>query len=379
LGWWDDIFELEISLDSEHFTNRGGLLGSAKCPLYDTKSTITGKVIVTPPPNTAVWQYGVDVELQGSVSQFTDFETSEYLKVKTKVSDEGYISAKTEFAFEIDLTKVKNFLILETYDGELFHYSYELIVTIVRPWYTFNVQKAAMLAIQNVHEAPRGDKLDDVAQSLIEKGSEAPISHVIKINDYSGTCFLTYDHLCYNIGDVLIGNLTFKEDPQIHIAEVKLVLYKIEKADVEESEYNVKEQIIDISKATVVKEPEKGEEPTETVQEQVPNDAGEEQKAAERVADEPEVKTAKVSPDEVELKPPIGPVAEKLVTFEFKMEPVSHTLGVTLHEDLKEADVFLSVRYYLRLVIKDIQGNTYWNTNEVILYRKALKGTSQVV
>mmetsp|Transcript_10632 Transcript_10632/g.12802 ORF Transcript_10632/g.12802 Transcript_10632/m.12802 type:complete len:362 (-) Transcript_10632:94-1179(-) len=359
LGWWSDPLEVEISLDSNNFTNRSGVLGLPKCPVYSNDSKVSGKVKVVPVGSSPVWHYGIEVLLQSSIVLFEDFDTCDYLKAKTTLCGEGYISEATEFNFEIDLKAIEKFDILDTYDGELVSVNYEVIATILRPWYTFEISKSSFLSIKNVVAAPLGDNLDEISRSLLGDAASRKISVI----DYPGICELEYDNLCYNIGDTLKGSLHLREDPKCRIAEVVLVFYKVEQADGDVGEFVVKETKIDV---------------TDTTGDSTIDPCTEDSKPNVVSADAPtssNKETPKV--DDGSSKRPNG--FEGKIPIEFKISAVSHTLAVTVEKQLKEVEINYSVRYYLRVKITDAKGDSHWNTNEIPIYRSSLQDISQGV
>ena len=172
-GWIKDILDLELTLDNSppFVRDQGSIFTipsesySGHAPLYDSKSTIKGKVIITSPPDCTIFTQQIGIRLNESVTFVDPYITNELQDATTdkKLSEsERYIDGRLEFPFEIDLTNV----ILEQgksgelrpfvddYVGGTFGIKHALIVTVERPFYTFPVEKSFPVSIYTVDAAP---------------------------------------------------------------------------------------------------------------------------------------------------------------------------------------------------------------------------------
>mmetsp|Transcript_16459 Transcript_16459/g.18615 ORF Transcript_16459/g.18615 Transcript_16459/m.18615 type:complete len:369 (+) Transcript_16459:216-1322(+) len=357
LGWFEDIFELKIEVESDHMTKRHTLLVQDECPLFDSSKKITGKVVVKPPEGSSVWQWGTKLEFEGVISFFETLNTSSVVRKEIDIGKEGYISEETEYEFSIDLAEFKEVALLDSYNGDLFSIGYNLIATIQRPWYTFDVMKVSWIALQSVNPAPEGpDDQGTLGGKMLESGPEAPIRREITINDYVHQCQFKYDRVSYNIGSTLKGELSFKTAKSCPITSAALVFYRIEKGDGAENEVILKEKPIEHESIKAKEQSSKAEE------EEKPTEENAAPAEKEEAADNSEADKA----DDEESPSLVAPI-------EFIMDGEKLTSGISVADTLDDK-AFVSVRYFLRLMIADADGRKYWNTNEVLMYRNVVAG-----
>lgn len=354
------MFDVEIKLDSARKISLKGFLLEQNVPLYRSDEKITGKVVVKSPPNRTVSHYGISVELESSIQFYESLNSvsvspnSESAVVEAQ--KDGAIGGEVEVPFELDLAKCKSqegIPILESYDGEKFDVRHTLVVTIRRPWYTFNVTRVASVAIQNIAPAP---PTDEDARNVPTQLAIVPRNPSIEVDDCGGKCNFEYGRAHWNIGDTLTGNISFT-DLEKPIVMLKLVLYKIEVADGDTQEKTVKELYL-------VNPSKEGAQPKQTEGE-VANSTPVEQKASE-------AKLAHVRTEPVASGTSV-PVSFLLVADENE----GVTLGPT-YDELNEAENPVNVHHYLRLMMEDADGKKSWNTHEIILYRSKLSGLSSV-
>jgi hypothetical protein len=262
-----------------------------------------------------------------------------------------------EVPFELDLSKCKNkdgTPVLESYDGEKFDVRHTLVVTVKRPWYTFNVTRVASMAIQNIAPAP---PTDAEARLVPTQLAIVPRVPVIEVDDCGGKCTFNYGRAHWNIGDTLTGTIGFAELEK-PITVLKLVLYKIEVADGDTQEKTVKE--------LVIVNPTNQAPPAPKVL----NADGTEAAAAPTPVTEN--KLANVRTDSIKSGE-VLPVAFVLVADESE----GIALGPT-YDELNDSENPVNVHHYLRLFMEDGDGKKAWNTHEIILYRSKLTGLSSV-
>lgn len=351
-GWFNDVFDVEIRLDSARHIALKGFLLEQNVPLYRSDEKVTGKIVVKSPPNRTVSHYGIQMELESSI-QF--YETLNSVSVSpspdtaiVEVQKDGSITGVVEIPFELDLSKCKGkdgAPLLESYDGEKFDVRHSLLVTIKRPWYTFNVTRVTSVAIQTICPAPSSDAEARAVPTQLQIVSRVA---TIEIDDCGGSCVFAYGRSHFSIGDTLMGTISFSqlEKP---VSSVKLLLYKIEVADGETQEKSIKE--LAIVSPSVPKAPEGADAATVA--------------AAEAAARNTRTDAVK-SGEEI-------PIAFLIAADE--AENVS--LGPT-YDELNDAENPVNVHHYIRLMLEDVDGKKSWNTHEVILYRKQLSGLSAI-
>jgi len=352
-GWFNDVFEVDIKLDSARKVSLKGFLLEQNVPLYRSDEKVTGKIIVKSPPNRTVSHYGLTIELESSI-QFYESLNSVSVSPSSEaacvqISKDGAITGEVEIPFELDLALCKNkdgSPVLESYDGEKFDVRHTLVATVKRPWYTFNVTRVASIAIQTVGPAP---PTDAEARLVPTQLAVVPRNPVIEVDDCGGKCSFSYGRAHWNIGDTLTGTIAFSELEK-PLVSLKLLLYKIEVADGDTQEKSIKELTI-VSTTPPVPKPAVEGQPAPVV------DAS---KLA-NVRSEP-IKSGEVLP----------------VAFVLQAdESEGVTLGPT-YDELNDAENPVNVHHYMRLFMEDGDGKKAWNTHEIILYRSKLSGLSSV-
>ena len=337
-------------MDSSRKISLKGFLLEQNVPLYRSDEKVTGKILIRSPPNRTVSHYGVQVELESSIQFYESLNsvsvspTSEASCIE--VQGPSSISGEVEVPFELDLTKCRNkdgSPVLDSYDGEKFDVRHTLVVTLKRPWYTFNVTRVASIAIQTVSPAP---PTDAEARLVPTQLAIVPRVPVIEVDDCGGKCTFSYGRAHWNIGETLTGTIAYT-DLEKPLTVLKLVLYKIEVADGDTQEKTCKELTI-VSPAAAA----------------APKAEGEAAAVDNKLAN---VRTEPIKSGEV------LPVAFMLVADENE----GVTLGPT-YDELNDSENPVNVHYYLRLFMEDGDGKKAWNTHEIILYRSKLSGLTSV-
>jgi hypothetical protein len=313
-GWFNDVFECEIIMDdSARQVVLKGFLVDQEVPLYRSDEIVRGKLKITSPPNRTCWYYGISMELESSIQFYESLNSiqSGNNEIIELIKEPGSVTGTVEIPFEFDLSKFSK--ILDTYDGEKFDVRHSLLVTLKRPWYTFNVTRNKTIAIHNVKSAPH-----ELASIPVQVAS-VPRDTVMEIDDCGGKVQFNYNKAQYNLGDVITGEIKVEvlEKP---LTSVRVLLYKIEVADGDTSEKELKEvEIVSaVAEATCRKEP---------------------------------VVTGDV-------------LTVSLPLIETELSPT--------YEELNEVEASVNVHYYLRLVVEDGEGKKSWNTHEVLLFRSKL-------
>jgi len=361
-GWFNDVFEVEIRLDSSRKISLKGFLLEQNVPLYRADEKVTGKIVIKSPPNRTVSHYGIAVELESSI-QFYESLNSVSVSPSAEsatvdVQKDGSITGEIEVPFELDLAKCKSkdgHGVLDSYDGEKFDVRHTLVVTIKRPWYTFNVSRVASIAIQNVSPTP---PTDAEARMVPTQLAIVPRVPTIEVDDCGGKCTFAYGRAHWNVGDTLTGTIGFGELEK-DISVLKLVLYKIEVADGDTQEKTVKELLI----VNPTNSPPKIAA-VEAVDGAAPAAPPPSQAMIDKYVN---VRVQPVKSGEV------LPVAFLLSGDEAE----GTSLGPT-YDELNEAENPVNVHYYIRLMMEDTDGKKAWNTHEVILYRSKLSGLTSV-
>lgn len=361
-GWFNDVFEVEIRLDSSRKVSLKGFLLEQNVPLYRADEKVTGKIVVKSPPNRTVTHYGIQVELESSIQFYESLNSVSVSSISeaacVEVQKAGAVAGEIEIPFELDLSKCKSkdgSPILDSYDGEKFDVRHTLVVTLKRPWYTFNVTRVSSVAIQNIIPAP---PTDAEARMVPTQLSVVPRASTIEVDDCGGKCTFSYGRSHWNIGDKLTGTIAYSELEK-PLSVLKIVLYKIEVADGDTQEKTVKELVI--VNPTNTPPPKPAMESVDGAP--VPPSAP----SAAEVSKYANVRTEPIKSGEV------LPVAFLLAADENEGTAIGPT-----YDELNDPENPVNVHYYLRLMMEDIDAKKAWNTHEIILYRSKLAGLSSV-
>ena len=344
------MFEVEIVLDTTRKAVSTGFLFEQNVPLYRSDEKITGQVLVTAPLDCTVSHAGVSVELESSIQFYESLNSvplvaDDAATAVVEASGAGSVKGTAAYRFELDLAKikVKQGPLTESYDGQKFDVRHSLLVTVKRPWYTFNVSRVQAIAVQTVSPAPPTD--EQARQVPMQLGVVSREAKIV-VDDCGGVCTLTYPRSHWNIGDTLLGTLEFSPLTR-PIHSVKLILYKIEVADGDTEEKSVRE--LDVVSLPVTASGG--------------NEGGGD---VERAAESGPVKRTE----------PVKGQETLHVAFVLQGEK-----GVQLsptYDELNDAESPLNVHYYLRLLLENDNGDRFWNTHEVIMYRSNVTGVSDV-
>mmetsp|Transcript_22644 Transcript_22644/g.29389 ORF Transcript_22644/g.29389 Transcript_22644/m.29389 type:complete len:371 (+) Transcript_22644:225-1337(+) len=346
-GWFADVFELEIELDKNAEIDDPGdpfilpwNTWTGKCVLFETTDTITGKLKVSAPPNRKVWHSVITVRLEEYLVGPESYGASESCALEVEVKEPGYLQGETEIPFELKLEDIEGATWNEWYTGKLLSLRHLLVVTIERPWYTFDVSRQLVVGLQKIDPAPQvsqGESVDGV------------LPHVIQVLDCGGVCNMDYHIDSYNLGSHLKGTIQLSSltNP---VVSLRILLLKVEFADGDVFESILLEH-------TVIKNPN----PTP------PEDSEEEEAEPMNLADdETVVKTQEGA--EVWM----GPVSEDIelaVDIDLKAVATMAPSFISMTQVPPETEEDLcAVRYFLRLVVYT-PPKFSWNTNEIFIHR----------
>jgi len=378
-GWFNDVFEVEIKVDDSRTTTCHSLLFQETCPLFTTSESITGEVIVRPPEGRVVWQGGIKILLECTLSFFESLSSRDEELLEITLTEPSFIEKETSFKFDIDLAKLPSDFI-ESYDGEMFSVRHTLVLTVVRPWWTFDVMRSTTISIQTLSEAPseQSQMVDDdltlpltprlsspnrevVTPSAVAPASDATMNRLRVVDVYQGLS-LIYETAVLNLGDTFRGEITLGGGNPADIAaklpsrqvcpltSLQVVIYKIETGDEDSNEVILLVHNVDLpSSSSAVAPPVEPstEDEVKQIQEQV-----------EEANNTQVVEAASYVPP----SPITIPVEIPLVKTEKSGE-----FGATI---IKKD---ITVRYFVRLVAIDTQANNFWNTHELVLYRPTVQ------
>jgi hypothetical protein len=264
-----------------------------------------------------------------------------------------------DFKFELDLSKIKyrDQPVMESYDGQKFDVRHSILVTVARPWYTFNVTRVQAIAIQTISPAPPSDDKARVVPTQLGVVSREP---KIVVDDCGGVCTLAYARSHWNIGDTLMGTIDFSE-LKAPITVVKLVLYKIEVADGDTEEKTVKELAVVAPPAAVV-----AASGTTMNADGTPAVPSSPAAAAAGAA-----AAAVAGNKNIRHEPVLG---KETLNVAFVLQGDKDMVLTPTYDELNDAENTVNVHYYLRLMLETGDGTKYWNTHEIIIYRASLTG-----
>lgn len=405
-GWFADVLNITIDLQGPRIEEDGESYIIPWHPykgsviMCDVASKISGRVIITAPAPHKIWHYGVKVQIE-EYAHFTDpFVSTDYITYEEKIANEGYIVGSTEFNFEIDLLK-SNACWHESYNGKSFGLKHTLTVTVQRPWYTFNCV---------TYEPIRMYKIQPPPESFAANNEEP--HHLIPITDCGGEVMLDIFSPHIEIRGTLRAKLYFKGLPS-PLMMAQIVLLRGEYVDNEVTEGIVfVHTVFGAGSSALASEAAKEEGyvtiskgftsrieialPGNSIQNDNDNNGstppttgstGSTVVSTPTLADDP-VRTDTM----FEVDIPIYTDNIDIPTDSFKAIELSPTFTLdpnmlTVEDSsddkrasgglcaprLKPSDKeALALKYYLRIIVQDVEENDFWNTSEVFLYRTSL-------
>jgi hypothetical protein len=366
-GYFSDVFDIDIFLDSNKKVISKGFLFEQQIQVFRSDEKITGKITVTAPPRCTVYHNGIRIDLESSIQFYESLNSvalfpSEPNTSGVEITPAGYISNSADFKFELDLAKIKyrDLPVMESYDGQKFDVRHSILITIARPWYTFNVTRVQAIAIQTISPAPPTDDQAHVVPTQLGVVSREP---KIVVDDCGGTCTLTYARSHWNIGDTLMASMEFSELLK-PITVVKLILYKIEVADGDTEEKTVKELTVVGPLPTAA--------PTNSDSTTTPSSPTAAAAAAAVAPPPPPPPAITTTSGKIVRHEPV--VGKETLNVAFVLQGDKDMVLTPTYDELNDADNTVNVHYYLRLLLETGEGDKYWNTHEIIIYRASLTG-----
>ena len=130
-GWIKDIVDITLSLDDSPILvkDNGSTFTipveayTGQAPLFNSNSTIRGKVTVTAPPDAKIYTREINIRLSEYVTFVDPYVTNELQDASTErnISDaERYIEGSEEFPFEVSQIHCASVRLGETFSTSVF-------------------------------------------------------------------------------------------------------------------------------------------------------------------------------------------------------------------------------------------------------------------
>ena len=167
-GWLNDILNLQVVFDADledttaggaHLVKSSGEDGATTSAvvfgraLFAAGAVIQGFIRVTAPGGRSVSHNGVVARLESSFVVEDDAECKELHEEELDLVPPGVIVGRMDFPFMFQGSVAR--LLAESYEGDLFSVRHTVTVTVLRPWYTFEVTQGVPVAVQRIFDIPR--------------------------------------------------------------------------------------------------------------------------------------------------------------------------------------------------------------------------------
>jgi len=354
-GWFADVFNVEIVLDKLREIDDPGdpfvlpwNSWTGKCCLFLVNEVISGKIIVNSPPHRSVWHGGITVRVEEYLMGPETYGATESCALEILVLEPGYIKGETVVPFSLDLAQLEGAVWNEWYSGKLLSLRHLLIVTIERPWYTFDVSRQIVLGLQKVEPAPSTSQGET---------TEGVPSHVLNVLDCGGQCSFAYHIDSYNLGGDITGEIQLA-NLSVPVISLRILLIKVEFADGDVYESVLLEH-------TVVHNPNPA--PLPPPEAEIKEEAGEElnedldQEQMMDYTNDPSV--VKTSEEGVPIVGPIKENTDLSVKLQLCKVPKMTPSFISMAQVVPESEEDLcAVRYFVRLLVLTSE-KLSWNTN----------------
>jgi hypothetical protein len=195
LGWFNDIFQLRVYFDADLVDphqvavatppsdeDEDDAVYTSEVPLFVAGAAVQGFIRVVAPPGRTVSHNGISIVLRSTLVSADEDISSELREEEMDVVPEGKIAGTVDMPFVFPGVLTSG--LANSYEGTLFSVRHVVVVTVARPWYTFEVTRTAGFGIQRLFDIPTrcsyalelsssGETTETVA-AVAEGGSASP-------------------------------------------------------------------------------------------------------------------------------------------------------------------------------------------------------------
>ena len=247
-GWLNDIFSLSLHLDADTETYAAiphtvkDVLSVDGEPrqehfrcVFASGAPVRGFLRVLAPPGRSVRHAGITAKLESSFYSLDDVSSRELYEEEVIVIGSDEVDGVVDYPFVFPGTGKTP--LAESYEGDMFSIRHTLTLTVLRPWYTFEVSTSMPVEVQRVHviEQPAVPSVPQL------EGEDAPIDAqlalygpqelVLDTLPGGGTVVANWEKGCFELGERLLGTIMFVGVPEATpVVLVKLAIVKIEYA-----------------------------------------------------------------------------------------------------------------------------------------------------
>ncbi|CAM9433199.1 unnamed protein product [Phaeothamnion confervicola] len=441
-GWFRDVFDVAVALDggvAALDTPAMAAVPSAefkrRIRLFDADEPISGVVDIKAPFRRWVWCSGITVTLEEHlVAADGDLDGGDVVgSISARAASGHWIRDDVVAKFSLSpraMARRRGWPARDTYVGEVVAVRHVLVVTISRPWYTFDVVRHIPLMIQRLCPPPSppfpeaegeaegvaaagmslppqvppaasggASVVSDVSVDATYASEEAeaaaaaaaaadrdrnravspPGNHLLVVEDCGGRCELDLgpggDHA--DIEGALTGTLSLRGIIR-PLASITLVVIRAEVVG-----GGVADSVV-CEHAVVGRWRRARRHSSAATSRQEKGTSGR-RRDGDGSPPPPPPPVGRMHPRCVtsrQLDPPAPPPPlsagagprELAVRLELQPLPLTPTIATLTRDilDIDDEEDLLAVRYYLRLLLEDDRGVTYWNTHEIFLYRTKL-------
>jgi hypothetical protein len=356
MDWFTKNIVLRIELEGIEVKDQGEFFSmplncyTGYSTLCDIDKPIAGKVILTCPPGFEAWIGGVSLSIDETVYFMDIFTSVEIAKIEVQIGEPTTINTGVEYVFSLkidqsgDRFKTKWH---DTYNGETFGLQHTLICSLIRPWYTlFN---------DPVFKQLRLFQMDNNRLSAEDKFA----LHRIEIFEIAKLCEVTMPSQWIQPGHPVFLNLEIEELVK-PIDYAQFTLFKSE--FIEEQSTDIVLGVFkicgpdNIIEGANEEEESIGPKSTMTISKRI--DEGD---AEPRHSDG--IKRGTSMEMQITLSPSL------CASFDTCPKGLQSSYEENPSEVSAQHKDGVALRYYLRCIMIDCDGDSFWNTVEVFVYR----------
>lgn len=355
-GWIDDVFEISVDIESNTLSTWDGLYGDGPVvKVIQEGGNVRGTITIKAPEGHSVGHWGVKahLELKGSVDMHMnsiDIETE-----PVTLLEPGYLKDVTTIPFDFPLGDCGK---AESYDGAHISVRHGVYVEIIRSWWTWNVEKNQIFTVQHLRPAPAVSADEPCCLSVKDCGAEVsftwPSSHL-------------------NLDSELKGEVSVRQVvPGKQLKSVSLMLYKNEYGDEEEFETVIANMPLYMPLGSKPSDAAQGAQAAASAAAKVDVEL----QPAEEGGVVEETKADQISLVELSsCEYGESLVSDKQLAVQISLDRpewrLHNTLPQKLFADNEALDKF-GVDYFLRLIVQDSNGESFWNTADIKIHRPRL-------
>lgn len=354
MDWFTRNIEMQVAVEGVDVRDEGEFFSvpwsayDGYSALFDIGRPIRGKITLICPPEYSAWIGGVTVTVEETVHFLDIFTSVDICKTEIQVGEPTWLNSSIEYEFSIALNQIADQFKSkwhESYNGETFGLRHTLICSIIRPWYIlFNDPVYKSLKLYSI-DTPTSN-------------SDVFREYILEIREVTRLCQLILPTQWVRPGHPLYLRLVIEElEKPIDYAQINFF-----KSECVEEQWT--DVVLGAFKVCGPDNIEDAEEPEEEVD------------GSRSVM----VISKRVDDGDPEPRPTDGIRKGTTMEMQIMLDPTlavsfdTCSLGLqSKYDNTPENNVLhkdaVALRYFLRLIVIDCDGDSFWNTVELFVHR----------